>query len=101
MSRRQRRTHDDNFKARIALEAIKEIKTIAQIASENDLHPNQVTRWKSEFLEKAPMIFSGDKKSEEKIKDLKDQQSTLHQKIGNQAMEIDFLKKKCKQLGLL
>lgn len=101
MSRRTRRTHDDNFKARISIEAIKEMKTIAEIASEYDIHPNQVRDWKNEFLDKAASIFSGNKDDQAKIQDLEAEQAVLHQRIGKQAMELDYLKKTSERLGLM
>jgi len=61
MTRRNRRTHDDTFKARVAIEAIKEIKTIVEIASEYDVHPSQIKAWKNELLEKSTSVFSGNK----------------------------------------
>ncbi len=101
MTRRKRRAHDDSFKARIAIEAIKEIKTVAEIASEYDIHPNQVSAWKSELLEKSSSVFSGNKKDQIKIEELEEEQAALHQRIGQQAMELDFVKKNCKRLGLI
>jgi len=101
MSRRSRRVHDDAFKARVALEALKEQKTIAEIASEYDIHPNQVSTWKSELLAKSAQVFSGNKNQEREIEELKAERAKLHERIGQQAMELDFVKKNCKKLGLL
>ncbi len=55
--RRKRRTHSPKFKARIALEALKEIKAVNQIAAENKIHPVQVSTWKKELKEKMSAIF--------------------------------------------
>ncbi len=101
MSMRKRRAHDNNFKARVSLEAIREMKTIAEIASEHNIHPNQVSAWKKETLEKLPSVFSGNKDEKEKIKELEEEKAVLHQRIGEQAMDLDFLKKNCEKLGLL
>ena len=101
MMRRKRRTHDDNFKARVALEAIKEIKTVAEIASEYAVHPTQVSGWKREALEKLAIVFSGDKNDQAKIEKLEKEQAALHQQIGRQAMELEFAKKNCRKLGLM
>lgn len=101
MTRRNRRTHDDTFKARVALEAIKEMKTIAEIASEYDVHPSQIKAWKNELLEKSASVFSGDKNAQARIEELEKEQATLHQQIGRQAMELEFAKKNCKKLGLM
>jgi len=100
MSKGQRRKHSAEFKARIAMEAIKGIKTVAQIATENDLHPAQVTQWKTQMLEAAPGAFerSSDKSAERKEQER--QEEKLERKIGQLVVEVDWLKKKCKQLGI-
>ena len=101
MTRRNRRTHDDNVKARVAIEAIKEIKTVAEIASAYDVHPTQVSAWKRELLAKSTIVFSGNKNDQAKIEELEKEQAALHQQIGRQAMELEFAKKNCKKLGLM
>lgn len=70
---KNRRTHSNEFKARIALEAIKGLKTVSQIAAENQLHPVQVTQWKTQMMEAAPGVFNrgkqkgkSDKRSDER-----------------------------------
>lgn len=95
----KRRRHDPEFKARVAIEAVKNIRTTAQIAKDFDIHPAQVSDWKKQMLENAVESFSAGKKksNEEELSAEKDQ---LHAKIGEQAIEIDFLRKKSKQLGL-
>ena len=101
MTKRKRRNYDANFKVRVALEAIKEFKTLAELASEFDVHPNQIRNWKAEFLEKASGVFSGNKDDKDDLRRLKEERDTLHQRIGQQSMEIDFLKKNLKKLHLL
>ena len=101
MTKRKRRNYDANFKVRVALEAIKEFKTLAELASEFDAHPNQIRNWKAEFLEKASGVFSGNKDDKDDLRRLKEERDTLHQRIGQQSMEIDFLKKNLKKLNLL
>ncbi len=101
MSRRTRRVHDEAFKARVAIEALKEQKTVAEIASDYDIHPNQVSTWKAELLSKSAEVFSGNKNQERKIQELEAERTKLHERIGQQAMELDFVKKNCKKLGLL
>ena len=95
----KRKRHEPEFKARVALEALKGIKTIQEIAKEYEVHPVQVSDWKKKMLEGASEVFNpGRKKStEEEFNAQKDQ---LHAKIGKQAVEIDYLQKKSKQLGL-
>jgi transposase-like protein len=95
----KRRRHEPEFKARVALEAIKGIKTIQQIAKDFDVHPVQVSDWKKNMLEGAPDVFTSGK-SKNKSGDFEKERSKLHAKIGEQAIALDFLTKKSKQLGL-
>ena len=85
--RRPRRNHSAKFKAQVALEAIRGEKTIAQIATHHEVHPNQVTAWRSELLEKAAAIFGGDTQ----VHDSRERIRELHEKIGELAVERDFL----------
>ena len=87
MTKRSRRNHSPAFKAKVALEALKGQQTVIQIAERFDVHPNQVTQWKTQLLEGAASAFGGDagaKSSQPEVKE-------LHAKIGQQALEIDFL----------
>jgi transposase len=86
MSKRPRRNHSPTFKAKVALAALKGEKTLAELAQEFDVHPNQISDWRNQLLERAASVFGGDAKTEPTI-DLK----ALHAKIGQQALEIDFL----------
>lgn len=101
MPRRKRRQYDASFKMRVVLEALKEMKTLAELASEFDVHPNQIRNWKTEFLDKASAVFGGNKADQDTLRHLKEERDTLHQRIGQQSMEIEFLKKSLKQLNLL
>lgn len=95
----KRRRHDPEFKARVALEAIKGVKPIQQIAKDFEIHPVQVSEWKKVMAEGAAGVFGpGARKTEEE--DFDRERSQLHAKIGEQAVVIDFLTKKSKQLGL-
>ena len=95
----KRRRHDPEFKARVALEALKGVKSIQQIAKDFEVHPVQVSEWKKTMTEGASEVFGpGIRKTE--VEDFDRERSQLHAKIGEQAVVIDFLKKKSKQLGL-
>ena len=95
----KRKRHEPEFKARVALEAIKGIKTVQEIAKDYEVHPVQVSDWKKKMLAGASDVFaSGKKKST--ADDLDAEKEQLHAKIGKQAVEIDYLVKKSKQLGL-
>ena len=96
MSRRPRRNHSPVFKAKVALDAIRGEKTLAELAKQHDVHPNQITDWKSQLLERAAGVF-GAEQAEEPKADLKE----LHAKIGQQALEIDFLSGALGKAGLL
>jgi transposase len=96
--KRQRRKHTPEFKARIALEAIKGIKTISQIAKEFEVHPVMVSAWKKDLMERLPEVF--EKKNTRKDKHVEQEAEQLQRKVGQLTMEVDFLEKKCKQLGI-
>ena len=96
MSRRPRRNHSPAFKAKVALEAIRGDKTLAELAKAHDVHPNQITDWKTQLLERAASVFGSEAPAEPKA-DLKE----LHAKIGQQALEIDFLSGALTRVGLL
>ena len=101
MTKRKRRHYDTNFKVRVVLATLQEGKTLAELASTFDVHPNQIRNWKTEFLEKASGVFAGNKDDQEVLRSLKEERDTLHQRIGQQSMEIAFLKKSLKKLTLL
>ena len=87
MTKRSRRNHSAAFKAKVALSAIKGEETLAQLATRYDIHPNQITQWKGQLLEHAADVFAGAGSSAEPGADIK----TLHAKIGQLALENDFL----------
>ena len=86
--KRPRRNHSPTFKARVALEALKGEKTLAQLAAQHDIHPNQITSWKSQLLENAATIFGAG--WVEGTAD-RDRIRELHAKIGELTVERDFL----------
>ena len=98
MSRRPRRNHSAIFKAKVALDALRGDKTLAELAKQHDVHPNQITEWKGQLLERAASVFGADAAapSEPKI-DLKE----LHAKIGQLTLENDFLVGSLTRVGLL
>ncbi len=87
MTKRSRRNHSAAFKAKVALAAIKGEETLAQLATRFDIHPNQIVQWKNQLLERAADAFNGSGQGAEAGPDIK----TLHAKIGQLALENDFL----------
>ena len=94
---RTRKSYSSAFKAKVALEAIKKEKTIAQLSSEYGVHANQINQWRKRLLEELPEIFS--KNRQKKEKDTEDLQDELYRQIGQLKVELDWLKKKSKQLS--
>jgi transposase-like protein len=93
---RRRKTYDDNFKARVALEAIKGERTISEIAGQCEVHPNQIIQWKKRLLENVADVFS--KRKDPQLEEQEKLVEELYKKIGQQNIELEFLKKKYKQL---
>ena len=94
MARRPRRNHSKAFKAKVALAALREDKTLSELATQFDVHPNQITQWKTQLVSAAASAFGSEHPTSEP--DLKE----LHAKIGQQALEIDFLSGALGKAGL-
>lgn len=92
MDKKIRKTHSPVFKAKVSLEAIKETRTIAELASMYSVHPTQITKWKKKALEGLGDIFSDTK--QQKARDNTELIEALYQQIGRLKVEVDFLKKK-------
>lgn len=97
MTKRTRRNHAGGFKSKVAFAALRGDKTLAELAQQYDVHPNQVTDWKNQLLEGAAGIFDGAHHRQGPVVDLK----ALHAKIGQQALELDFLEGALTKVGLL
>jgi len=88
----QRKQYSAEFKAKVALEAIKGNKTINELASGFEVHPNQITQWKKQVLEEVPQIFSTRRAQAQKGQE--ELTASLYQQIGQLQVELDGLKKK-------
>ena len=97
MSRRPRRNHTPAFKAKVALSAIKGERTLAQLAEQFDVHPNQITSWKAQLEGGAADVFGLGNGAAQPVVDVK----SLHAKIGELTLENDFLEGALSKAGLL
>jgi transposase-like protein len=97
MSRRARRHHAPAFKAKVALAAIKGELTLAQLAEHFEVHPNQITQWKTQLQESAAGVFGPGGGPAAPAVDVK----ALHAKIGELTLENDFLEGALTKAGLL
>ena len=101
--KRVHRKHSADFKSKVAIEALKEQKTLAQISEQYALHANQISDWKKVLLEGSSSLFEKDTakgKSSTAI-DLDAYQAPFLEQIGSLQMEVNFLKKKLKQLNVV
>jgi transposase-like protein len=88
----KRRNHGAAFKSKVALAAVRGDKTIAELAGEYEVHPNQITQWKKQLLDSLPEVFSRRRKNQRH--DQEELTSQLYQQIGQLKVELDWLKKK-------
>ena len=93
---RKRRSAEE--KAQIALEALREEKPVREIAEKYGVHPNQISTWKKQLLENAGSVFQSGKGNREK--ELEEQNEMVLKELGQRDVEVSFLKKKLKQLGI-
>lgn len=94
---KHRKNYQSDFKAKVALEAVKGRLTINEISKQYGVHPNQISKWKKQFLESLPQIFDNFKPAKnEQSEELVNQ---LYQQIGQMKFELDWLKKKSTFFG--
>ena len=96
---KNRKKYDEVFKAKVALEAVKGEMTIAEIASKYEVHPNLIMSWRRHLLENAAELFS--RKKDPQIAEQKELIDHLYKKIGEQDIDLEFLKKKYAQMTTL
>jgi len=96
MVRNMRKKYNGAFKAKVALEAIKGEKTLAQLSSEFEVHANQISQWRKQLLKELPNLFSNRRKDQNRDQD--DLISELYRQIGQLKVELDWLKKKSQML---
>lgn len=93
-----RRKFSSEFKARVALEALREELTLSELAKKYNIHPNQISTWKKQAIEGLSATFSG--KSEDRSSDRETEIKDLHAKIGELTVERDFLARASRRLGI-
>lgn len=93
-----RKHYGASFKAKVALAAIKERKTVSELASQHGVHPTQVNQWKKQLLEGAESVFDSGVAAK-KQEDFSKRESQLYEQLGRLNMELEWLKKKAAELG--
>jgi transposase-like protein len=89
---RKRKQYSGEFKFKAALAAIKGLETLNEIASEYDVHPNQVSSWKKQLLEEGPTVFK--RSTARERREQSEREAELYEQIGRLKMELEWLKKK-------
>ncbi len=89
---RKRRPHAAGFKAKVALAAVRGVKTTSELASEFSVHPTMIAKWKKQLVEGSAEIFSGN--GSRRADDFQQREAELYQQVGKLQMELEWLKKK-------
>lgn len=97
MSKKSRRRFSRAFKAKVALEALTERKTLSELAAKYALHPNQISAWKRQAKESLPEVFGSSLNRQQREQE--ELNAKLYEEIGRLKMEVDWLKKKAEQLS--
>jgi transposase len=97
---RKRKQYSAQFKAKVAIEAIRGQKTTAELASQYEIHPTMINNWKRDLLDKASELFDNGKTTSQAQAETQAQIDELYRQIGQLTVERDFLAKRSAQLGL-
>jgi len=97
MMKKSRKKHSAAFKAQVAIEAIKELETLSDLAKRFEVHPQMISNWKREFLARSSEIFESKAPDEEAER----REKALYEKIGRLEVEVDFCKRASEQLGIM
>ena len=89
---KKRRQYSSEYKFKLALEAAKGSKTLAQLSSDTGVHPNQISQWKAQLLDGGANLFQ--RNPEQSVRELQQQEVELYEQIGRLKMELEWLKKK-------
>jgi len=93
-----RKSYDKAFKAKVALEALREESTLQELGKKYDIHPGQIRQWKKQAVEGLSDLFERPNKKSESERDAEEERDTLLKTVGEMKLENDFLKKKYRQL---
>jgi transposase-like protein len=91
-----RKRYNAEFKAKVAIEAVSEQRTLAELAGEYSIHPSQIVKWKKELLERAREVFSKETSKDAKTAEMRE--AELYRQIGQLKVEVDWLKKKSTEM---
>jgi len=95
---KKRQTFSKDFKAKVALEALREESTIQEIAVKYGVHPNQISQWKAQAIAGMAELFERPNKKSEEVRRQEEKENEYLKTIGEQKVELDYLKKKYRQL---
>lgn len=98
MSRGKRQSFSKEFKAKVVLEALREESTVQELATKYSVHPNQISLWEKQAVEMLAELFERPNRKSEEVKQAEQEHDQLLQVIGSQKIEVEFLKKKYRQL---
>jgi transposase len=98
MSRKARRNFSPEFKAKVAIEALREQQTVSELATKYELHPNQISEWKKQLLGGSAGVFDGGRALQQSTPQEDPEKDELYKTVGQLKMENDWLKKKSEQL---
>jgi transposase-like protein len=94
----RRRRFTAEFKARVVRAALREDKTLAELAGQFEVHPNQITEWRRQVLDAMPEVFGRKKRADAKAAE--DHEARLYEQVGKLQVELEWMKKKARQLGI-
>lgn len=95
----RKKKYDDVFKSKVAIEAIQNSMTLAELASKYKVHPNMITAWKKQLLDRAPEAFT--KTKDEDAIQREEKEKELYAEIGRLKVELEYVKKNARRLGVL
>jgi transposase len=93
-----RKSHSKDFKAKVALEAIRNESSIQELGQKYDVHPNQISQWKKQLTDNVGELFERPNKKKKNLDDTEQKESELYKNIGQLQVENQFLKKKYKEI---